>query len=696
MKLQLTISLLVSDRRDNLKKCLDSILPLLKEVNSELIIVFTGKDPETLAIARQYTNHIIPFTWCDDFSKARNTGLEEASGEWFLYLDDDEWFEDTTEIIQFFKSGEYRNYKTAMYIQRNYDDWEGRSYNDAQVGRMCQVQSDVRFISPIHEGLYPFDDPRKILGSYVHHFGYVASGSASEGRKKFERNTALLHKVYAENPTAHICMQLAQEYRYVGEDEKAIEYCREGLKLAEKEDRVRIYEMWMQVHLPVMLSSIGKDEEAMREGERLLLSPHLLEVGKAHIQSILSTLSWDLDEYRKGLRYVKGFHKTMQYLERHPEKAERQTGGSVTYTTAWEHAMPAYAAGLLCAAALGDMKRFQEIIVWAPWDDEKLVKAHYDTLEKMKVMCPHLKEGILEGYYRLKTDNPYVNLQKSLYVEMKKEAEATTVETDTPEHTEKVRKAEMRETDEAERYFKICAANCPPGYMSQVVELAGRNGFSLNPLLEQISIEEWDAYTKEIAGQMEVADMPGFLQHVLPQMIDYPIYAGRLEQSLLEKQLALGTVDMDEFMVDLTKYCTSIRREADTLYREEILANPDFYALPYRYKFALLIEKVLENIEAGRYEECIALLRKSIHVYPQMTIALRRLGEYLEVKIKEPKQPVSDEFVVLGNQVKQVLMGLIANGQWGEAYGVADQLLALLPGDLEVLKMKQEIMQHMS
>ena len=74
MKLQLTISLLVSDRMDTLKKSLDSISPLLRELNSELIIVFTGKNSAVLETARQYTSHIISFTWCDDFAKARNAG----------------------------------------------------------------------------------------------------------------------------------------------------------------------------------------------------------------------------------------------------------------------------------------------------------------------------------------------------------------------------------------------------------------------------------------------------------------------------------------------------------------------------------------------------------------------------------------------------------------------------------------------
>ena len=55
MNVQLTISLLVSDRMETLKKCLDSLKPLLVELDSELIVVFTGKNDETLDFVRRYT-----------------------------------------------------------------------------------------------------------------------------------------------------------------------------------------------------------------------------------------------------------------------------------------------------------------------------------------------------------------------------------------------------------------------------------------------------------------------------------------------------------------------------------------------------------------------------------------------------------------------------------------------------------------
>ena len=127
MNIQLSISLLASNRAASLERCLDSLRPLLMQVPSELIIVFTGTDEKVKEIASRYTDKVLPFTWCDNFSAARNVGLWAAKGEWFMYIDDDEWFEDVTEIRDFFLSGEYRGFGSACYIQKNYIQWHRQS-----------------------------------------------------------------------------------------------------------------------------------------------------------------------------------------------------------------------------------------------------------------------------------------------------------------------------------------------------------------------------------------------------------------------------------------------------------------------------------------------------------------------------------------------------------------------------------------
>ena len=110
----LSISILMSGRKET-RQCLESLIPIMDAIPCELILVDTGCDDETREILKEYTDNIITFEWCNDFAKARNVGLQRAKGKWFMFLDDDEWFVDTSEIIEFFKTGEYKNYKTGCF-----------------------------------------------------------------------------------------------------------------------------------------------------------------------------------------------------------------------------------------------------------------------------------------------------------------------------------------------------------------------------------------------------------------------------------------------------------------------------------------------------------------------------------------------------------------------------------------------------
>ena len=80
-KILLTISLLISNRPATVRKCLDSIKPILEQVPSELILTDTGCGEQVRSIIEEYTDHIIDFEWCNDFSKARNAGLRQGRRE---------------------------------------------------------------------------------------------------------------------------------------------------------------------------------------------------------------------------------------------------------------------------------------------------------------------------------------------------------------------------------------------------------------------------------------------------------------------------------------------------------------------------------------------------------------------------------------------------------------------------------------
>ena len=104
----LSIALLCSNRIDTVRRCLDSLVPILERLPSELILLDTSTDPEIPPILAEYTDNITKYKWTNNFSAARNETVKRAKGEWYLYIDDDEWFVELDELFAFFESGEYK------------------------------------------------------------------------------------------------------------------------------------------------------------------------------------------------------------------------------------------------------------------------------------------------------------------------------------------------------------------------------------------------------------------------------------------------------------------------------------------------------------------------------------------------------------------------------------------------------------
>jgi len=82
----LCFTTIIRNAESSLAACLDSVTGLADKI----VIVDTGSTDQTVAIARRYTQHVLYFDWCDDFSQARNQALEQIQADWILTLDADE------------------------------------------------------------------------------------------------------------------------------------------------------------------------------------------------------------------------------------------------------------------------------------------------------------------------------------------------------------------------------------------------------------------------------------------------------------------------------------------------------------------------------------------------------------------------------------------------------------------------------
>lgn len=309
----LTISILISNRPDTVRKCLDSVKPLLENVPSELILVDTGCGAEVRSIIEEYTDKIIEFEWCRDFSKARNAGLEKAKGEWFLFLDDDEWFNDVTEMIDFFHSGEYKEYGMAVYTQRNYLEKNGSVYTDLLVGRMTKLHPDTRFIYRIHECFNKVSGRTKKFNIFVHHFGYVYA-SEKESKAHSMRNISLLLEEHAADPgNMKHTLQLAQEYNVLDEYNKSLEMSLEAISLYEKG----------KINNEYFLSSLFGNEigcymdlcrydDAIEKGELYLKHKRPDKMVKDLIAGYLAAAYMERRNYEKVLEHVKYYWEGYQ------------------------------------------------------------------------------------------------------------------------------------------------------------------------------------------------------------------------------------------------------------------------------------------------------------------------------------------------------------------------------------------------
>ncbi len=92
----LSVCMIVRDEEETLARCLNCIVPFADEI----VIVDTGSKDNTQKIARQFTDKIFEFEWCDDFAAARNFSFSKATGDLVMWLDaDDVITQDNASII---------------------------------------------------------------------------------------------------------------------------------------------------------------------------------------------------------------------------------------------------------------------------------------------------------------------------------------------------------------------------------------------------------------------------------------------------------------------------------------------------------------------------------------------------------------------------------------------------------------------
>jgi glycosyltransferase involved in cell wall biosynthesis len=83
---RVSLCVIARDEARRLDRCLASVAAAVDEI----VVVDTGSQDDTIAVARAHGANVIEAPWTDDFAAARNVALDHANGAWILSLDTDE------------------------------------------------------------------------------------------------------------------------------------------------------------------------------------------------------------------------------------------------------------------------------------------------------------------------------------------------------------------------------------------------------------------------------------------------------------------------------------------------------------------------------------------------------------------------------------------------------------------------------
>ncbi|MGN0346141.1 MAG: glycosyltransferase [Lachnospiraceae bacterium] len=225
----ISIVIIGKNEEKRLGRCLEAIrrhCPKEKDL-VDLLFVDTGSTDQTIAIAEKYTDHIAHFTWCDDFSAARNYAMSQAYYDFVLFLDSDEYIE---EVDWKGMNRELVKYPTALGRLRrrnlcySFDDTSTTILVD-DVERLYDRRR-YHYEGYVHEQIT--DNDHSLLYGYsiplvVFHDGYM--GTKEERKAKADRNDVLLFKELEKDPhDSYVLFQLGQSAGLRNDTENAYSY----------------------------------------------------------------------------------------------------------------------------------------------------------------------------------------------------------------------------------------------------------------------------------------------------------------------------------------------------------------------------------------------------------------------------------------------------------------------------------------
>lgn len=262
--MKISACVIVKNEEKNIERWLDN----MRQIADEIIVVDTGSTDNTIDILENAGITPYHFTWCNDFAAAKNYAIQQATGDWIVFLDADEYFDASS--VQRFRTEMTRYHANkkigAIMCQLVNIDIDNRDkiIDTAIQVRIFRNTKNIYYKNPVHEQLVTKPGKyimQKCFDLQIVHTGY----STSILRKKAERDLLILQQREKEAKTQQereqLCVFFMDAYNCLKKFDKVLEYAQKAIKFNTRilgED-IHAYEGMISA----MINLGKKDEEIM-------------------------------------------------------------------------------------------------------------------------------------------------------------------------------------------------------------------------------------------------------------------------------------------------------------------------------------------------------------------------------------------------------------------------------------------------
>ncbi len=224
--LPISVCIIAKNEEKHIGQCLQH----LKPYGMEIVVIDTGSTDGTKAIARQYTDKVYDFEWTKDFSAARNYAASQASNNWILVVDCDEYLQEFDAQAVRICMQKHTRHVGMMKIKNLHTQPNGeQTYQIDEVPRFYN-RNFFEYTFRIHEQVTPRKrNPNEVVVLYsyklpamVEHHGYDLP--PEEMLRKQERNLELLRSALGEGSyDDYLYFQIAQSCYILNRQQEALE-----------------------------------------------------------------------------------------------------------------------------------------------------------------------------------------------------------------------------------------------------------------------------------------------------------------------------------------------------------------------------------------------------------------------------------------------------------------------------------------